>query len=227
MLIPQIRRHLVGVLLFTLVLFPLLSHSAPVDPPTACESAGGVWDDSLDTLCQPCNLCLSNNGELREDPLAEPCPPVCNPWCQCPEGTVFYNYSRCIPVEEYPASCRDENPQAMTCTDSGGSWVNCVDTCTYCLSDSGETMMTEQGCPEVCGDGCNCPEGQSFTEEGCKPDAEVLPSCSDVGEGEGEGNGELEESDSCDQMGVRAPLWLLLLSLLAVIVRRDMKGERA
>ena len=118
----------------------------------------------------------------------------------------------------------------MTCTDSGGTWRECVDTCTYCLSDSGETMMTSAGCPEVCEIGCNCPEGQSFTEEGCKPDAEVLPSCSDAGGdggGEGEGNEEVEGSDSCDQRGDRTSLWLLLLSLMAVIVRRDVKGEHA
>ena len=235
MLFTTLKRPLLGVLFSSLLLFPLLSHAYPMDPELSCEAAGGVWDDSLDTLCAPCNLCLSTSGELREDTANEACPPVCNAWCQCPEGTVFYNYSQCIPVEEYPVSCQDENPQVMTCTDSGGTWTSCVDTCTYCLSDSGATMMTEEGCPEVCEYGCNCPEGQSFTEEGCKPDAEVLPSCSDAGgdpggdDGgdDGEGNGEIEESDSCDQLGSRAPLWVLLLSLIAVITRRGVKSEPA
>ena len=220
MLLSPLKRPLLGALFSSLILFPLLSHAAPLDPVMVCESAGGIWDDSQDTLCAPCKPCLSNSGEVREDTIGEACPPSCEPWCQCPEGTVFFNYSTCIAVEDYPVSCEDENPQVTTCTDSGGTWTDCVDTCTYCLSDSGETMMTSDGCPEVCEYGCNCPEGQSFTEEGCKPDAEVLPSCSDAGGGDGEGNGEVEESDSCDQVGSRAPIWILLLSLMAVIARR-------
>ena len=191
-----------------------------------CESAGGVWDDSMDTLCAPCALCISNNGEVREDSYVQ-CLPDCQPWCRCPEGLIFINNS-CVAPEDVLGSCNDENPRAITCVESGGDWGNCVDTCTYCLSDAGERVISNGGCPEVCFDGCSCPEGQSATDEGCKPDEEVIPSCEESAGGanmeqdnEQDNEQNIKDSDSCDQPRSRAPLWILSL-LLPILFTRKM-----
>ena len=218
----KFRSIAISVVLCSLALSPMIAlaqSEAPVEPDRECENAGGVWDDGV--TCAPCNLCLTGDGEVIDDTTVG-CEMSCDPWCTCPEGLVFA-YTGCVEPEGYLSLCRGETPEAMMCVESGGSLVDCVDTCTYCLSDSGERVMTSDGCPEVCEYGCNCPEGQSFSEEGCKPDAEVLPSCDDDIRNGGEER-EVADSDSCQQLGGRAPLWLMALGLLITVARRRSHG---
>jgi hypothetical protein len=203
------------LLILSLSLIPAISSAirvAPPPPDVVCESAGGVWDDSRDGFCQPCSLCLSSTGEIREDSIAT-CAPECYAWCRCPEGKVFTG-ATCEQADTYLPECYDENPEAVACVESGRAWSTCVsDPCGECLLDSGE-RRTYTSCTLECEVGCQCPQGEAMTGEGCKPEEQVLPSCEEVG------YDDIVESDSCDQRHRHSSLWLLISSMLLLIAKR-------
>jgi hypothetical protein len=106
--------QLLSAILFALGIYipsaALAQSEAPIDPAFGCESAGGVWDSSAESLCAPCSLCISNTGEVRGD-SDHNCPTVCEPWCRCPEGLIFDGSTRCLAPEELLSSCVDETPE--------------------------------------------------------------------------------------------------------------------
>lgn len=208
---------------------------APIDPETSCIQAGGIWNHSTDSMCAPCNQCVSGDGEIREDLILPACPLFsCDSWCECPVNTIFTG-DTCVPPENYLPECQDEVPEATVCNDSGGAWLaggGCNEqNCDFCLNEAGERSIgqcTEIACRPF---GCQCPVGFFPTNEGCKPDAEVIPLCDDTMPEAGmsmpqAGQQDMDtqliiEDNGCDQnQSTRSFIWLLIIGFAVMINRR-------
>ena len=179
----------------------LWAQSQEVDPRSqVCLDAEGEWVSS-DESCAPCNLCLSDTGEVRIDQgVLFPCPPSCDSWCECPDGQVW-NGSSCILIADSDlSSCIDETPYGSVCIETGGQ-MGVVQSCPgpdYCIDSDGQVVnQTPEDifCPTFDQETCICPSNKVWVglDEGCQLIVEVAPSCEDMGGQMEDSGGQMED----------------------------------